>query len=70
MIGRKTLLVFAALFLAGVSGIVAGRLIGLGNAQEEPALTAGRSRIGTALDHALGLAPQHAPGVKNADRFD
>ena len=55
---RKTLLVFFALFIAGVCGIVAGRVIGWGaDAQEEAVSAAPRQPggIGNALGHALGL---------------
>ena len=57
---RKTPLVFVALFLAGVAGIVAGRLMGWGaDAQEESAISATHptSRLGTALGQAIGLVP-------------
>jgi hypothetical protein len=59
LIRRKTLLVFLALFLGGVFGIVAGRAIGWGaDAQEE---VAGAphvgSRLGAALGQAIGLIP-------------
>ena len=60
LIGRKTLLVFLALFLAGVVGIVAGRAIGWGaDAQEEfaPGAPHVGSRIGAALGQAIGLLP-------------
>jgi hypothetical protein len=58
MMRRKTLLVFVALFLAGVAGIVAGRLIGWGADAEEPAAGAPHavSRLGAALGQAMGFS--------------
>ena len=65
MINRKTVLVFAALFLAGVSGIVAGRWLGWGGADADAEINTSHSatRLGTALGQAIGLAPSHAPDV-------
>ena len=68
MINRKSMLVFAALFLAGVSCIVAGRLMGWTPADEPAAATTRESsRLGTALGQAMGLAPSRAPEATRPD---
>jgi hypothetical protein len=69
MIKRQSMLIFAALFLAGVFCILAGRLIGWNPADEPAAATTTpeSSRLGTALEQAMGLAPSRTPDATRPD---
>jgi len=62
VITRKTLLVFFALFAAGVIAILSGRMLGTGADAEEEARAGHQiGGIGGALDQAIGLTPGKVP---------
>ena len=62
VITRKTLLVFLALFGAGVIAILSGRMMGWGgDAQEDARMARQSGSLGDALGQAIGLSPAKPP---------
>jgi hypothetical protein len=68
---RKTIFIFAALFLAGIASFVAGRLLSSNQPDDMTATFLsgqGQSRVGNALDQAIGLGFARTPESRHHDQ--